>query len=57
MVRWPGFRSGKPLNESDELFQKVSYNRDGVIAALLSPTGDAEDDALLVPWDIVIAHG
>jgi hypothetical protein len=48
------FFAGEPLNDSDELYQKVSYNREGMIAPLLPPGGDAEDDALLVPRDVVI---
>ena len=51
------FFQGESLNERDLLFQGVNYNRAGVIAPLLPPSGDVEEDALLVPWDIVIAKG
>jgi protocatechuate 3,4-dioxygenase beta subunit len=51
------FFEGEPLNARDLLFQQVGYNRPGVLAPLLPPSGDVEEDALLVPWDIVIAQG
>jgi len=51
------FFEGEPLNGRDLLFQQVHYNREGVVAPLLPASGDVEEDALLVPWDIVIAQG
>jgi hypothetical protein len=51
------FFEGEPLNQRDLLLQQVHYNRKGLVAPLLPASGDVEEDALLVPWDIVIAQG
>ena len=47
---------GEPLNAKDPLLQG-SWAKDALIAKVLPPTADEEQDAQLVVWDIVLIQG
>jgi protocatechuate 3,4-dioxygenase beta subunit len=47
---------GEPLNNKDPLLQG-SWAKDALIAKVLPPTAEEEQDAQLVVWDIVLIQG
>jgi len=47
---------GEPLNDRDPLLQ-ASWDKPALIAKVLPPTADEEQDAQLVVWDIVLIQG
>jgi len=50
------WRSEEPLLDKDPLLQG-SWAKDALIAKVLPPTANEEQDARLVVWDIVLIQG